>query len=193
MACREQRRAAGRQPVNVACLQAAVELHLVSRFVNINQLRADQSQQLFARIIKMVEADLYAERILARELHFRADALAQSLVLWRDVGDEVGRDGINEKRRRQTLARATINHFAQVIAGDFFRMRRADADHAVALVEEEHQTGVTEFVDKLRQRAQHPKRDRPVESLRDAEGAYVLERDALPAQPRAEQAFMLFV
>src|ERR1043166_5538289 len=114
VAGREQRRTACRESLNVARLQVAVELHLISRFVNADQLRADQAQQLFARIIKVVKADLHAERVLARKLHLRADALAQSLILRRDVGDEVRRDGIDEKRRWQAFARATVNHFAQV-------------------------------------------------------------------------------
>ena len=72
-------------------------------------------------------------------------------------------------------------------------MRRADAHHTVAFIEEQDKPTVTELVNKLGQRAQHLERHRPIKFLRDAERAHVFERDAFPAQPRAEQTFMFLV
>src|SRR5262249_46788641 len=120
VARREQRRASLRQLSDVLRLQLVIELHAISQLQNPEQLLADPPQQLIARIIELVEADLDAERVLARELHFRADALAERLVLRSDVGDEVGRHGVGEERRGQAVTGAAVNHFAKVVARDFF-------------------------------------------------------------------------
>ena len=46
---------------------------------------------------------------------------------------------------------------------------------------------------KLRQRPKHLERKRPVHPLSDAEWTQVFQRNALSAQPRADQTFVCFI